>query len=198
MLDFTPVRKKQMTMMQLTARLTAADLHTLTDEMVDTMLALVADATDADVVFAPEDPQAKDNAAATPDEVNMPWTLGHVIVHTTASAEEAAFLAAELARGVELHGRSRSEVHWTTVQTVAQCRRRLEESRRMRHALLNVWPDEPHLELLYTPASPGAAPLNAIARFAGGLSHDDAHLGQIAEIMRQARAARAAAPHEPR
>src|SRR5574341_394765 len=194
-LDFTPVRNKEKTLLELVGHLRADHLRVLTLEMIDHQLALIRDCTDADVVFAPSDPGAKDDAAKTPEEVNMPWTLGHVIVHVTASAEEAAFLAAELARGVELHGRSRSEVHWTTVQTVAQCHHRLEESRRMRHALLNVWPDEPHLELLYTPASPGAAPLNAVARFAGGLSHDDAHLGQIAEIMRQARAARAAAPH---
>jgi len=190
MLDFTPVRQKEMTMMQLTAGLTPADLHRLTDEMVDTMLNLIADATDADVVFVPDDPQAKDEAAATFEEVNMPWTLGHVIVHTTASAEEYAFIAAELARGVEWHGRSRYETHWQTIHTAAQCRQRLEESRRMRHALLNAWPDEPHLEVLYTPNVAGAQTYNALARFVGGLSHDDSHLGQIAEIVRQARAAR--------
>lgn len=193
MLDFTPVRKKEMTMMQLTTGLTPADLHRLTGEMIDTMLNLIADATDADVTFVPVDPQAKDDAAATDEEVNLPWTLGHVIVHTTASAEEYAFIAAELARGVEWHGRSRYETPWQTIHTAAQCRRRLEESRRMRRSLLNAWPDEPHLEVLFTPNFPGAAPVNAVARFAGGLSHDDSHLGQIADIMRQARDARVAA-----
>ena len=193
MLDFTPVRQKEMTMMQLTAGLTPADLRRLTDEMVDAMLNLIADATDADVVFVPVDPQAKDDAAATSEELNMPWTLGHVIVHTTASAEEYAFIAAELARGVEWHGRSRYETPWQTIHTATQCRRRLEESRRMRHSLLNAWPDEPHLDVLFTLNFPGAALVNAIARFVGGLSHDDSHLGQIADIMRQARAARVAA-----
>jgi hypothetical protein len=44
-------------------------------------------------------------------ELALPWTLGHVIVHITASAEESAFLAAELARGVHRRtGRSRFEV----------------------------------------------------------------------------------------
>ncbi len=193
MLDFTPVRQKEMTMMQLTEGLTPADLRRLTDEMIDTMLNLIADATEADVVFVPDDPQAKDDAAATSEEVNLAWTLGHVIVHTTASAEEYAFLATELARGVEWHGRSRYETPWPTIHTVAQCRHRLEESRRIRHALLNAWPDEPHLDVLFTPNFPGAVPVNAIARFVGGLSHDDSHLGQIAEIVRQARAARVAA-----
>ena len=192
MLDFTPVRKREMTMMQITAGLTPADLHRLTDEMVDTMINLIADATDADVVFVPVDPEAKDDAAATAEELNMPWTLGHVIVHTTASAEEYAFIAAELARGVEWHGRSRYETPWPTIHNVAQCRHRLEESRRMRHTLLNAWPDEPHLDVLFTPNFSGATPVNAIARFAGGLSHDDSHLDHIAEIVRQARAARVA------
>ena len=192
MLDFTPVRNKEKTMMELTTGLNSADLHRLTDEMIDTMRALIADATDEDVTFTPVDPDAKDDFAATPEEVNLAWTLGHVIVHTTASAEEYAFTAAELARGVEWHGRSRYEAPWQTVTTIARCRRRLEESRRMRRALLNAWPDEPHLEVLFTPNFQGAKPVNATARFAGGLSHDDAHLGQIAEIMRQAKAARRA------
>ncbi|MCI0356381.1 MAG: DinB family protein, partial [Acidobacteria bacterium] len=151
MLDFTPVRRKEKTMLELTSGLTAADLHQLTDEMVETQLALLDDADDKAVVFVPDDPNAKDDAAATAEEVNMAWTLGHVIVHTTASAEEYAFTAAELARGVPWHGRSRYETHWTTIQTIAQCRHRLEESRRMRHALLNAWPDPPHLDVLYTP-----------------------------------------------
>jgi hypothetical protein len=190
MLDFTPVRNKDKTMMELTVGLTPADLHTLTDEMVDTLLALVAAATDADVTFVPDDPTAKDEAAASAEDVNLAWTLGHVIVHTTASAEEYAFIATELARGVEWHGRSRYETSWPTVTTIAQCRARLEESRRMRHALLNAWPAEPHLAVLFTPSAPGAKPVNAIARFCGGLSHDVSHLGQIKEIMRQAKAAR--------
>jgi len=192
MLDFTPVRDKQKTLMELTTGLTPADLHRLTDEMVDAMLALIADAADADVTFTPVDPKAHDEFAASADDVNLAWTLGHVIVHTTASAEEYAFIAAELARGVEWHGRSRYEVPWQKVTTIAQCRRRLEESRRMRHALLNAWPDEPHLEVLFTPQFAGAKPVNAIARFTGGLMHDDSHLGQLAEIVRQAREARGA------
>jgi hypothetical protein len=181
-----------MTMMQLAEGLTVGDLHALTDEMLDAVVALLADADDADVTFVPVDPKAEDNAAATPEELNMPWTLGHVVVHITASAEEAAFSACELARGVPYHGRSRYETHWSTIRTVEQCRRRLEESRRMRHALLNAWPDPPHLDVFYTPSSHDPAPRNAAARFLGGLSHDDSHLSQFADILRQARAARAA------
>ncbi|MDW8327018.1 MAG: DinB family protein [Anaerolineales bacterium] len=190
MLDFTPVRNKQMTMMELVKDLTRDDLRRLTNEMVDTMLGAIEACTDFDVTFVPVDPHAHDSAAATEGEVNLPWTLGHVIVHTTASAEEAAFLAAELARGVPNHGRSRYETPWQSVTTIAQCRRRLEESRRMRLATLDVWPDEPHLDNTYQIWEKGPV-VNAVGRFVYGLMHDDDHIGQIREIVRQAREARA-------
>ena len=189
MLDFTPVRVKQVTMAQLAEGLTRDDLRRLTNEMADRMLALIADCVDADVVYVPSDPKAHDEAAATAAELNMPWTLGHLIVHTTASAEESACLAAELARGVAWHGRSRSEVHWQTVSTIQQCRDRLEESRRMRLATLEVWPDQPHLNNVYQPFE-GSEFVNCVNRFIRGLSHDDSHLGQIEEIVRQAQAGR--------
>jgi hypothetical protein len=188
-LDFTPVRNQQQTLAQLTAGLTVADLRQLTNEMVDTILGIIAESTDADVTADILDPQANDTFATNPDEVGISWTLGHVIVHTTASSEESAALAVELARGVEFHGRSRSEVPWETVTTIAQCRARLEESRRMRLASLDMWPDQPYLENTYEPYA-GRGSYNAITRFVGGLSHDDSHLGQIERLAREARALR--------
>lgn len=190
MLNFSPVRAKEITIDQLCADLRVADLRRLTNEMVDSMLALVAGCIDADVVFVPEDPEAEDTYANDPNEALLAWTLGHVIVHTTASSEEAAFLAAELARGVpHREGRSRHEVPWRTVTTIKQCRHRLEESRRMRLASLDMWPDPPHLDNLF-PSFRGDQHYNANVRFVFGLAHDDSHLGQIAEIVRQARLAR--------
>jgi hypothetical protein len=188
MLDFTPIRKKELTMSELVADLTADDLRRLSNEMVDTIMDLISDGVDADVTFVPEDPEAYDAYAEDEAEVRLPWTLGHVIVHTTASAEEAGAIAAELARGVEYHGRSRSEVPWETVTTIEGCRRRLEESRRMRLASLDMWPDLPHLD--NTQKFIGGEQVNAIARYAWGLKHTDDHLGQIAEIVRQAQGAR--------
>ena len=189
MLDFTPLRDKTLTIDQLCADLAADDLRRLTGEMIDAMLGLIANCTDADVVFVPDDPEAEDTYASDPDEVALAWTLGHVSVHTTASSEESAFLAAELARGVPFReGRSRYETPWRTVTTIEQCRQRLEESRRMRLASLDLWPDPPHLDNLFTTRS--GARYNAIVRFVFGLSHDDSHLGQIAEIVRQAKLAR--------
>jgi hypothetical protein len=188
MLDFKPIREKALSMSQLVAELVPDDLRRLTNEMVDVMLDLIRDCVDADVIFVPEDPKAHDPYAADEADTRLAWTLGHVIVHTTASAEESAALAAELARGVAYHGRSRSELDWQTISTITQCRQRLEESRRMRLVSLDMWPDQPHLDNTYDPF--GGQEINAIARFVWGLKHDDDHLGQIAEIARQAHEAR--------
>jgi len=174
-------------MAELTAGLTPDDLRYLTNEMIDTMLALITDCQDAAVTFVPHDPEAHDSYAADPSVLNLAWTLGHVIVHTTASAEESAFLAAELARGVPFEKRrSRSELPWETVTTIAQCCHRLAESRRMRLASLELWPDQPYLDNVYYSRPDGPA-INAVDRFVYGLVHDDSHLGQIGEIVRQAR-----------
>src|SRR5688500_18714785 len=147
MLDFSAVRAKQTTVYDLVKDFTRDDLRELTNQMIDTMSGIIEGCDDAAVTFRPDDPEAHDPEAVTEAEIGMPWTLGHIIVHVTASAEEAAFLAAELARGVPAReGRSRSEVYWETVTNMNQVRHRLEESRRMRLASLELWPDEPHLE----------------------------------------------------
>ncbi len=187
MLDFTPVRQRTQTLSQLCENLTLRDLHRLTGEMVDAMLETIAGADDDAVTFQPVDPAASDPYAADKAEADLPWTLGHVVAHTTASAEESAFLAAELARGVPNHGRSRAETPWRTMTTVQGCRDRLEESRRMRLASLQLWPDRPCMDLSYEPW-PGAGPFNAVTRFVAGLWHDSDHLGQLREIARQASA----------
>jgi len=189
LLDFDPVLTREISFNELVADLTIEELRDLTNDMIDTMLDLIADCADVDVVFVPEDPDADDSYAVDEAEANIAWTLGHVIVHTTASSEESAALAAELARGVEYHGRSRSEVPWQTVTTIEQCRLRLEESRRMRLASLEMWPDEPHLNNRHMPYR-FVGELNAIGYFVTGLFHDDSHLAQISNIVEQARAAR--------
>ena len=188
MLDFTLVKNRTITFSDMARDLTATDLRNLTNEMIDTMLSIIADATDEDVVFVPQDPNA-DDPFGIPEEKNLVWTLGHVAVHTTASSEESAALALTLARGLTPEGRSRYEVLWRSVQTIDQVRHRFEESRRMRLAMLDAWPDEPHLEVTYS-ISPRFGSFNATARFLMGLYHDDDHLGQLKEIMRQVREAR--------
>ena len=189
MIDFGAIARKEKTMAELCDHLTIGELRDLTNEMADMVLDLIADCTDADVTFVPVDPDAHDDFAESADEVNLAWTLGHVIVHATATAEESAFLAAELARGVQRVGRSRAEVPWQSITTVAQCRERIEESRRMRLASLGMWPTVPHLD--NTAASHSQGPLNPPARFCTGLSHASKHVPQMREIIRQAKAARA-------
>lgn len=189
MLDFNALKEKKTTLARLSQDLGPDDLRELTNEMVDTMLGMIAAATDADVLFTPDDPEANDTFAADEAEVSLPWTLGHVIVHTTASSEEAAALAAEMARGVpDRGGRSRAEVPWETVTTIAQCRARLEESRRMRLASLDMWPDEPHMD---NTRDWYRMTLTPVSGFLVGLMHDYDHLGQIADIVAQAERARA-------
>jgi hypothetical protein len=188
LLDFTSVKNKTVSFSDLARDLTKTDLRNLTNEMIDSMLSIVSDATDEDVVFVPQDPNA-DDPFGIPEERDLVWTLGHVAVHTTASSEESASLALTLARGLVPEGRSRYEVPWRTVQTIAQVRQRFEESRRMRLAMLDAWPDEAHLDVTYAPY-PRFGSYNAISRFIMGLYHDDDHLGQLREIMRQAREAR--------
>lgn len=189
MLDFSPVREKEMTIGDMVEGLSKKDLRELTNEMVNRQLELIAGCTDQDVVYIPNDPDAYDPAAETEEEIRMAWTMGHVIVHTTASSEEAAFLAAELARGVPHRGeRSRYEVYWETITSIKQCRERLEESRRMRLATLDVWPETPHLNNTFK--SWIGEEINAIGRFLLGLMHDDSHLGQIVNIVQQSKAAR--------
>ncbi len=192
MLDFSPIHNGQLTTKQLVERehVLPDDLQKLTNEMMDAMLALIVDCEDADVTFVPSDPEANDSYASDADEVDMAWTLAHVIVHTTASAEEYAFLAAELARGVQWRGgRARYEIPWQTVLTIEQCRARLQESRRMRLASLGMWPQPPHVENTYEPRA--GLTHNCISRFVAGLVHDDSHLEQIEKIVAQAKAARA-------
>ena len=187
MLDFQPVREKKITLQDLVKDLNKADLRRELNDMYDEISLLIADCTDGHVTFEPIDEKADDPYAIEGEE-EIAWTLGHVIVHLTASMEESAAIASELARGVKYHGRSRSEIPWRQARTIEYCRARLAESRRMCLASLEMWPDTPYLENTYIPAE-GAIPHTAVSRFASGLRHTSDHLGQIAEIIRQAKEA---------
>jgi len=181
-------KNKVISFNELIKGISKQDLVSLTNEMVDRMLEQIRTCQDEDVVFTPIDPEAMDDYG-TDEEATMAWNLGHVIVHTTASSEESAFLAAELARGVEFHGRSRYELPWREMVTIAGCKKRLEDSRKMRLASLEIWPDPPHLDNTYEVWA-GGRRVNAIGRFIMGLTHDIVHLGQIRDILEQVLAER--------
>ncbi len=188
MLNFASVLNKEISLQDLARGLSKADLARELNEMYDRFQEAMRDATDADVAFQPVDPNAHDPYAEGGDD-NQAWTLGHVVVHFTASMEESATLSAELARGVEYHGRSRWEVAWEDVKTIEFCHSRVEESRRMALGALEMWPQEPNLENSYIPYS-SAGSYNCVARFLGGLAHAFDHLGQVEDIVKQAKAAR--------
>jgi DinB family protein len=189
-IDFEPMRRREVSLQQLAAGLSRDELAKLTQEMCAQQLALIQDAQDEDVIFVPDDPDANDTFAAVAEDVGLSWTLGHVVVHSTASSEESAALALTLARGLPVDGRSRFELQWQDATTVGFLRDRIRESLRMRLSMLAAWPNEPHLDNFYTPYE-GRPPMNALGRFLGGLAHDDSHLEQIRKIMEQGRQRRA-------
>ncbi len=154
-----------------------ADLYTMLDELFADIAQILAGATDAAVVFVPRDPVASDQS-------EQGWTIGHVVAHVTAAAEEATAVGAMLARGVPVEGRLRYEVPWEELSTSQKVQARLQESQRMCHAFLDAWPDEPHLDLTVTRV-PVFGPMNAIGLGALSIGHGLSHLAQLRDIMSQ-------------
>ncbi len=194
MIDFTPMREGELSFMDYAMRenIGPADLRTLSDESVDFLLGQLDGLTDADIVYEPEDPDASDPFAVEGEE-EIGWNFGHLIAHVTASSEEGAALSSLLARGVPASERPRYETPWRDMLTVAQVRQRLEESRRMRNAYLETWPQAPLLETVRVISERFTARfghMNAPAAFLFGLSHEVGHYAQIEEVRRQALAAR--------
>ena len=187
MFDFSPIRNKETNWTDFAAGIKKEELPEAVNAYYDKILDLIKDCTDEDVVFIPEDPDAHDAYADNPEDEDLAWTLGHVIVHLIASNDESAFLAAELARGVKIEARrSRAEVPWENVTTIEECRQYLTESRRLMLASLDIWPDEPHLDNFYVAKS--GLNVTPILRYVYGLSHCDSHLEQIEKIVQQAKA----------
>lgn len=196
MIDFTPVRNGEKKLIDLWREqgITPDDLRAWTNESIDHLIGLFDGLTDADVVFEPEDPDALDRHAEG-EERTMGWNLGHLVAHVTASSEEGAAFSSALARGVpNVEHRPRYETPWEEITTIAHARQRLEESRRMRLAFLDTWPDEPHFDNFRAGTSERFdeyfGQLNAPAAFLMGLAHEIDHYEQFAEVKRQALAAR--------
>ncbi len=194
MIDFSPMQDGDMTYIEYALRenTDAAALKRYSDESIEFLLGLLNDLTDDDIVFEPEDPGAEDPYAVAGEE-KIGWNLGHLIAHVTASSEEGAAFSSMLARGVAASERPRYETPWRDMKTVAQARQRLEESRRMRNAYLETWPDSPFLDV-HRPVSERFTArfgeMNAPAAFLFGLSHEVGHYDQIQDVKRQALAAR--------
>ena len=198
-IDFTPVRNKEKKLIDLWRddNITIDDLRAATNESVDYLLSLIADLDDDDVTFDPEDPNANDPYAVEGEE-NIGWSVAHLIAHVTASSEEGAAFSSLLARGVEgVSERPRYETPWKDIKTKAALVQRLEESRRIRLAYLDTFPDEPHYDVYRVLSSDRSreywGQLNAPATFLSGLSHEVGHYQQIIDAKEQALAAKAQA-----
>jgi len=190
LIDFTPVNNNEVKLYDFAQRFSVDDLRRATNASIDTILAIIGDADDAQVTFIPNDPDA-DDQYAPPEERYLGWSLAHLVVHVTATSEEGAAYSAILARGIAYprEPRLRIETDWHTVKTRAQVSQRLEESRRIRLAALDMWPDEPRLDVFRDVTERyierlGSA--NAPATFLGGLKHEAAHLDQMRATARQA------------
>lgn len=198
-IDLTPVANKEKKYIDVWRddNITIDDMRAATNESIDFLIDLVSDLDDADVTFAPEDSEANDPYAVEGEE-NIGWSVAHLIAHVTASSEEGAAFSSVLARGVEgVSHRPRYETPWKEITTKAQVVQRLEESRRIRLAYLDTWPDTPHLEnyreLSTERAREYFGQLNAPAAFLMGLGHELGHYDQIKEAKTQALAAKAQA-----
>lgn len=196
MIDFSPIRDGQLSCLEYAQQenITAADLKTYSDESVDFLLSLTEGLIDADIVFQPEDPEAHDPFAVEGEE-SIGWSFGHLIAHVTASSEEGAAFSSLLARGIAAAERPRYETPWRGITTAAQVQQRLEESRRMRNAYLQTWPDVPFLDVhrvISERFTERFGNMNAPAVFLFGLWHEVGHYDQIKDARQQALTARAA------
>ena len=66
------------TLQDLAEGLGRDDLARLTEEMCDLQLELIRGAEDPDSTFVPEDPEADDTFASTPDEEHIAWLWASV------------------------------------------------------------------------------------------------------------------------
>lgn len=194
-IDFTPLRERKVKAGEFASRYTLADVRETAIAGIEFMRDLIADMDDADVTFDPIDPEAND-PYARPGEEHIGWSIAHLIVHVTASTEEAAALASVLARGIPYPNdvRLRYETDWRTVTSKSQLEQRLDESLRMRLAFIDTMPDKPLLATVKRSERFvelfGETDYKATYIF--GLMHEFGHHEQMLEVKRQAIAGRGA------
>ena len=194
-IDFAVMDENKLKLMEFASRFSVEDLRAAANESADYLLSLVSGLTDADVTFDPVDENADDPHAVEGEE-HIGWSIAHLIAHITSSTEEWAAYSSILARGVAYPAepRLRYETPWKDLTTQAQVVQRLHESRRMRNAFLDTWPNVPFLDITRE-LSPRFiehfGEFNAPAAFLFGLRHELGHYGQIEEVKRQALASHA-------
>jgi hypothetical protein len=108
--DRSSVIQGKITFADIVKDVNHSDLRSQTDEFFSTVQSIIDGATNADVTFLPQDPETR-------EENGLGWPLSHILVHLTASMEEAAAMGAMLARGVKVEARLRYETPWESIQT---------------------------------------------------------------------------------
>ena len=183
-IDFTPWSSQGSDPLEFAKPFSLSDLKLAVNVYLDSISAIVRDLDDAQLTFEPYDAEANDPDAKTTAEINMAWSVAHLVLHVTASLEEGAAISSLLARGVAIGGRFRYEPDWRTVTTVKQIEQRIEESRRMCLSYLDTWPDQPHLDTyrIFAPDSRNAnTKMNAPACLLSGMRHLSGHLDRVQE-----------------
>lgn len=194
-IDFTPLIKREAKVSEFAKDITKEQLREAANKSADYLLDLVSNMDDADVIFDPVDEDANDPHAVAGEE-HIGWNFAHLIAHVTASTEEWAAYSSILARGVPYPAepRLRYETPWKDFTNKAQVVQRIEESRRMRNAFLDTWPDNPNLDIKRE-LSPRfieiVGEINAIGAFVFGLTHELGHYEQIEDVKAQALKAKA-------
>jgi hypothetical protein len=191
LIDFTPVRNGEIRFDAFAQQFTREDLRAATNASIDLILDIIKDTDDAQIAYVPHDPLA-DDPNAPPEERHIGWSLAHLVAHVTATCEENAAYSSILARGIPYprDTRLRFETHWRAITTKAQAVQRLEESRRIRLAYLDTWPDQPHLETLREVSDAYRernGQQNAKAAFLAALRHESNHYDQFRDVAQQAR-----------
>ncbi len=188
LINFQPVYNKEKTLGDLASEYSNADLCRALNSYVDFTIQIISSVSDEQAIHIPSDPDANDPYATTEAERHLGWSLVHLVMHVTASAEEAAAFSSILARGIALGGRLRSEQDWRQVTTCAQAVARLEECRRMCLAYLATWPDQPDLiTVRIMPENASWMKPNAPISFLAGLMHWHKHIEQFQKVAEAVR-----------
>jgi hypothetical protein len=185
--DFQPVFTREKSLHDLANTYSHDDLCSGLNSYVDHTIQVIRNVSDEQATFVPPDPEADDPYAVNEEERHIGWSLIHLVMHVTASAEEAAAFSSILARGIAVGGRLRSERDWRQLTTCGDALARLEECRRMCLAYLAAWPDQPDLVTVrIMPENMSWMKPNAQVSFLFGLMHWHKHLDQFQEVARQA------------
>jgi hypothetical protein len=188
LIDFQPVFDKEKNLIDLANEYSQADLGAALNSYVDFTLQIINGVGDEQATYIPFDPDADDPHATTEADRHIGWSLVHLVMHVTATVEEAAAFSSILARGIAIGGRLRSERDWREVTTCAEAVARLEECRRICLAYLATWPDRPDLTTArIMPENLSWMKPNAPISLLAGLMHWHKHIEQFRQVAEQAR-----------